>query len=321
MKARITVSTVVTLLIATCVIIAQGGAASAERAREITPKPLAATASAKWVMPRTPWGDPDCQGYWTRGPRNSFNVEGTQADGFAGAVKGWIVDPPGGKIPYHPWAAKKGRQGEFYNNYLDPHLHGVLPGPPRGLWLEHGATQIIQKPDQILFKMEVQHFYRIIYMDGRRHPPERITFDMGHSVGHWEGNTLVVDVSNLSARNWMDLAGNFYSDAAHIVERYTLSDANTIAWEVTVEDPYVYTRPWKMAASWSRQQEPYEQIEEAFREGERDHALIREALPTGAIERETLARYPPMTKREAQRQLELQRQEQAAQSLRHADVP
>jgi hypothetical protein len=156
-------------------------------------------------------------------------------------------------------------------------------------------------------------------MDGRRHPPERIKFDMGHSVGHWEGNTLVVDVSNLSARNWMDLAGNFYSDAAHIVERYTLSDANTIAWGVTVEDPYVYTRPWKMAASWPRQQEPYEQIEEAFREGERDHALIRDGLPNGAVERETLARYPPMTQHEAQRQLELQQQE-AAQSLRNANA-
>lgn len=255
---------------------------------------------------RTPWGDPDLQGYWRRGPRNSFNVEGHPGDAFADPVKGWVVDPADGKIPYHPWAAKKGREGEFYKNYLDPHIHGVLPGPPRGSWLEHGATQIIQTARQIVFKMEVQHFYRVIFMDGRLHPPEHVKFDMGHSVGRWEGGTLVVDVSNLSARNWLDLAGNFFSDAAHVVERFTLVNQNTIRWEATIEDPYVYRRPWTMSATWPRQEEPYEQIEEAYREGERDRFRLREAMPPGGIERETLARYPAMTKREAQRHLEEQ---------------
>ena len=315
--STITWTAMTVLTAASSVSIAQRGAAALKPEGQGPMKGV--PAPANWVLPRTPWGDPDLQGYWTRGRLNSFDVEGTAGTAeFAndGASPRVVVDPPDGKIPYQPWAAKKGRHGEFYKNYLDPHLHGVLPGPPRGLWLDHGATQIIQKPDQILFKMEVQHFHRIIYMDGRSHPPDRIKFDMGHSVGHWEGNTLVVDVTNLSARNWLDLAGNFYSDAAHVVERYTLSDANKIAWEVTMEDPYVYTRPWKMAASWPRQQEPYEQIEEAFREGERDHTLIREALPEGAIERETLTRYPPMTKREAQRQLELQQQGQAGERTR-----
>jgi hypothetical protein len=263
-------------------------------------------SSPSWSPPRTAWGDPDLQGYWRRGNRNSFNVEGHPGDPFAGPTEGWVVDPPDGKIPYHPWAAKKGRSGEFSRNYLDPHIHGVLPGPPRGSWLEHAATQVIQTSNYVVFKMEVQHFYRVIFMDGRPHLPEQMKLDMGHSVGRWDGDTLVVDVSNLSARNWLDLAGNFYSDGAHVVERFRLVDPKTIHWEATIEDPYVYTRPWTMSAEWPREPEPYEQIEEAFREGERDVPHLRDALPDGAIERDTRATYPAVTKHEAQRQLEEQ---------------
>lgn len=267
-------------------------------------------APTSWKPPRTAWGDPDLEGYWLRGNRTSFNVEGHPGDLLTRPQNGWVVDPPDGRIPYHPWAATKGRSGEFYNNYLDPHVHGVLPGPPRGPYLEHGATQIVQTPGYIVFKMEVQHFYRVIFMDGRPHFSENMKLDMGHSVGRWEEDTLVVDVTNLKARNWLDLAGNFYSDGAHVIERYRLVDPNTLSWEATIEDPYVYTRPWKMAFHVPRQAEPYEQIEEAFREGERDVPRLRDALPSGAIERETLRWYPGVTKTEAQQLLQRQKETQ-----------
>jgi len=121
---------------------------------------------------------------------------------------------------------------------------------------------------------EYVHSYRIIPTDGRRHVGEPIRLLQGDSRGHWEGNTLVVNVTNINAEMWFDWVGNFYSDAVHVVERFTLVDADTMHYEATIEDPHVYTRPWKVAFGVTRRQEPgYEPIEEACREGDRDRPL------------------------------------------------
>jgi hypothetical protein len=94
---------------------------------------------------------------------------------------------------------------------------------------------------------------------------------MGDSRGHWEGDTLVVDVTNQMARSWIDQAADFHSDAIHVVERFTPLDSNNIAYEATIEDPKVFTRPWKIAYFYSRVLDPkYEALEFACIEGEVD---------------------------------------------------
>ena len=100
----------------------------------------------------------------------------------------------------------------------------------------------------------------------------------GFSRGRWDGNTLVIETTNLNGYTWLDDSGNFYTEAARLVERLTMVDADTIHYEVTIEDPKTYTRPWKAAWALVRDTTPggYELFEEACREGDRDLQLIRE---------------------------------------------
>ena len=125
--------------------------------------------------------------------------------------------------------------------------------------------------------IEFVHAFRIIPLDGRPHVGENIQLWQGDSRGHWEGNTLVVDVTNSNGK-WLDVSGDFHSDALHVVERWTFVDADTLNVEVTMEDPKVYTTPWKMAFTFTRKKEKdYEVIEYACPEGERD---VQHMLPS-----------------------------------------
>jgi hypothetical protein len=118
--------------------------------------------------------------------------------------------------------------------------------------------------------------YRSIPTDSRPHLGQDIRLWQGDSRGRWEGNTLVVDVTNVNALNWLDRVGNFYSTAAHVVERWTLVDADTIHYVATVEDPKVFTRPWTMAFGVVRNKQPgYELMEQACHEGDRDTPRLR----------------------------------------------
>jgi hypothetical protein len=118
---------------------------------------------------------------------------------------------------------------------------------------------------------EWTHAYRVIPTDERPHIGEDVKLWMGNSRGRWEGNTLVVDVTNINDRNFLDTVGTFHSDAMRVVERWTLVDADRINYEVTVDDPQVFTRPWKMAFPILRnKQQGFELMEHACYEGERD---------------------------------------------------
>jgi hypothetical protein len=107
--------------------------------------------------------------------------------------------------------------------------------------------EIIQTPKLVVFSYEFTHARRHVFTDGSPHPQGFPDFWMGDSRGRWEGDTLVVDVTNLDDRTWLDHAGNFHSDALHVVERYTLIDAGHIMFEATLEDPKVFSRPWKIS--------------------------------------------------------------------------
>jgi hypothetical protein len=132
------------------------------------------------------------------------------------------------------------------------------------------AHQIIQTSGYVVHLLEYSHAYRIIPTAAGPHVPGPVKLWQGDSRGRWEGNTLVVDVTNSNGLTWFDNAGNFFSDAVHIVERFTLIDADTIHYEARIEDPKVYTRPWTMVSALTRNKEPgFELFEQACHEGNR----------------------------------------------------
>lgn len=236
--------------------------------------------------PRTPGGKPDLQGYWWARLTSEYSPENVSATDPAAlnTVEPWtistgmIVDPPDRRIPYQPWATKIGRRGEHRQKYLDPRTMCGPGGVPR--MVQHrDAFQIFQPPseDHVLMLFEDHHAYRIVTMKGRPHVGGNIKLWNGDSRGRWEGNTFVIDVTNVNGYTWLGDAGDFYTDAVHMVERFTMLDPNTIHYEVTLEDPKVYTRPWKMAWALVRETDPSFQImEEACWEGEHDLPRFRE---------------------------------------------
>jgi hypothetical protein len=118
----------------------------------------------------------------------------------------------------------------------------------------------VHTAEYVAILYEYTHAIRTIYTNGTQHPKDLPEFWMGDSRGRWEGDTLVVNVTNFTNQTWFDRAGNFHSEALHLVERYRLMDADTISYEVTVEDPKVFTRPWKMRMLLYRRKEPNLQL-------------------------------------------------------------
>ena len=202
--------------------------------------------------PRTPDGHPDMQGSWKR-TRTAQDIEDHPFDGVEVAAEtSMVVEPADGKVPYQPWAAAQKK--ENLEKYISPGALCFVAGVPRFTYFED--TYIVQRPGYVTFFQEIHsHPYRFIPTDGRPHIGKDIKLWDGDSRGRWEGNTLVIDVTNLTDRTWFDHSGNFHSDEMHVVERYTMVDINTIHWEATIEDPKVFTRPWKMAMPLKRDQD------------------------------------------------------------------
>jgi len=158
--------------------------------------------------------------------------------------------------------------------YISPLAYCYPTGVPRQVFAPSG-NQIIQAPEYLVFLLEYSHSYRIITTAPRPHLGHDLRLWMADSRGHWEENTLVVDVTNSNGLTWLDNAGNFYSDALHVSERFTLVDRDTIHYEAKLEDPSVYTRPWTVAFAMLRNREPgYELLEQACHEG--NHNLAQQ---------------------------------------------
>jgi hypothetical protein len=126
--------------------------------------------------------------------------------------------------------------------------------------------RILQFPKYIAILHEFGHHYRVIYLDGRPPVGDTLKLWMGDSRGRWEGNTLVVDVTNHNDRTWFDIVGSFHSDAMRVQERWTFASADRIDYVATIEDPKVFARPWKLAVTMGRNK-PEEQWESAICEG------------------------------------------------------
>jgi hypothetical protein len=178
--------------------------------------------------------------------------------GAAAGVPGSLgVVQADGQIPYKPEAAKIKKENE--DNWIDrdPELKCYLPGVPRAMYMPY-PFQIVQSTNKVQMAYTFAGAARTIHLDKVEGPPDD-TY-MGHSVGRWEGDTLVVDVTNFNGKNWFDRAGNFHSDAMHLVERFTPISPDAIRYEATIQDPNVFTRSWQIAMPLYRRLEPNAQI-------------------------------------------------------------
>ena len=235
-------------------------------------------------LPRTADGHPDMQGYWDGGPANaSHSIEDGCCDAIHARMQSrgperlglpfqLIVDPPDGRIPYRPWAAEKRVEFLFDMetptelSHIDPEDRCLLNGVPRSNY--RGDIEIRQNGSHVVMLYEWAHAYRVVPMDGRPHIGRDIALFNGDSRGRWEGDTLVVDVTNFNDVPWIDSHGSFYSEQLHVVERWRMLDADTLRYEATIEDPAVFTQPWTLAFEMGRiGGEGYEFYEEACWEG------------------------------------------------------
>jgi len=230
---------------------------------------LAPEAIAQNVQ-RTPDGKPDLSGIWQAVNTAAWNILPHAADEGVPAGLG-VVE--GNEIPYRPEAAAKQRENYANRAKLDPETKCWLPGVPRATYMGL-PFQIVQTPTQVSILYEYAHALRNVFLNST-HPRGPIEFWMGDSRGTWEGDTLVVDVVHFNDQTWFDRAGNHHSEQLHVVERYTPVDRNHITYEVTIEDPKVFTRPWKMSMPLYRRLDRNMQIleyecsafDEAFRTG------------------------------------------------------
>jgi hypothetical protein len=178
--------------------------------------------------------------------------------GAAGGVPGSLGVVQGdGKIPYKPEALAKKKQNQ--ENWIDrdPELKCYLPGLPRAMYQPY-PFQITQGTNKIHFAYTFSNAARTVHLDKVTGPPDDAW--MGFSQGRWEGNTLVVEVTNFNEYPWLDRAGNFHSDKLHLTERFTPITPDAIQYEVTLDDPVVYTKPWKISMPLYRRLEANAQL-------------------------------------------------------------
>ena len=198
-------------------------------------------------IPRLPDGHPNLEGIWQILARAGDGLENhRERPGVPAGLS--VVE--GGTIPYLPAALAKRDDNFAKRATADPLNRCFMPGVPRAMYMGY-PFQVFQTPGLIAFTFEWQQLYRMIYTNGSA-PPDGLEFWMGDSRGRWEGDTLVVTVTDQNDQTWLDAAGNFHSAELTVVERYTMTDPNTIRYEATLEDAKVFSRPWTMRLQITR---------------------------------------------------------------------
>ena len=218
-----------------------------------------------YKAPRAPDGKPNLNGIWQALNTAQWDIEAHSAApgpvvelGAAYAIPGGlgVVD---GEIPYKPEALAKKKENAANRLKLDPEIKCYLPGVPRATYMPY-PFQIIQSQKHVMIVHEFAGAVRTIYMDNHTEAPADSW--MGWSNGRWEGESLVVDTKGFNGMAWFDRAGNFASDALHVVERFTPRSPETLTYEVTIDDSTVFTRPWKISMPLYRHVERNAQLAE-----------------------------------------------------------
>ena len=210
---------------------------------------------------RLPDGKPDLTGlYGANSGGANYGLEQHAQDGLIPGTQGVVVDPPDKKLPYQPWA-----RAEFidrllpHRGYDDSTAHCFVAGVPRSMYTP-SPYQILQPPGYVVLMFERMSWRQIPIDPNRKHLPDDVRLWQGDSIGHWEGDTLVVDTTNLNGKAWLNERGDVLTYKAHIVERFTPVDGNTITYEAKVDDPGAYTAPWTIRMNLNRQMGEYDEI-------------------------------------------------------------
>jgi hypothetical protein len=258
-------------------VITAVAAAAAGAMLAVAAMPVAGQTPA-YRAPRSADGKPDLNGIWQTlneanfdiqahiarpamavrpGPYSAVPATPVLALGAVGSVPPGLGVVEGDEIPYQP--AALARKKENQKNWLaaDPEIKCYLPGVPRATYMPY-PFQILQSASALFIAYEYAGAVRNIYL--KDPGPAPVDSWMGQSVGRWDNDTLVVDVTGLNDQSWFDRSGNFHSEALHVVERYTRTSPDVIWYEATIEDPKVFTRAWKMSMPLYRRLEKNAQI-------------------------------------------------------------
>jgi hypothetical protein len=279
--------------------------AAAATAFLLAAAPLASAQA--WTPERTPDGQPDLQGMYTRNgvvdleaqpPVNPIDPSGknplsvsNRGDGLGPYPKVFgeggtvlrggqrrqqrrvgIVDPPDKNLPWRLGEDARRREFLLHMNpaadlkHVELNARCALPGLFQGED-NNNPYQFLQRPGEVVILYDYNHTSRVIHLDGRPHLGSSIRLFMGDSIGHWEGNTLVVDTTNFNDRTAYSREIPYLSDALHTVERFTIADANSIDYEVTIDDSKLFTKPWQVAGYFTRVPKGTESLEFACAEG------------------------------------------------------
>jgi hypothetical protein len=222
------------------------------------------SAPEVYRAPRTPYGTPDLGGIWQANNTANWDLEPHAARsgplfqlGAAFSVPPGLGVVEGGEIPYLPAALEKRNANRADWLKLDPEVKCYMPGIPRATYMPY-PFQIVQSNDTILFTYEFASASRVVRMNSHEKSPAPAW--MGWSIGRWEGETLVIEVTDHMPDTWFDRAGNHHSDALRVTERYTAIDANTLQYQATMEDPQVFSKPWTISMPLYRRRDPNMQL-------------------------------------------------------------
>ena len=230
---------------------------------------LVAASGAMAKEPAKLGGKPNLNGIWEAMNSANWDLEPHDAQqapvspdqlGAIGAIPAGVGVVEGGTIPYLPAALAQRDQNQKAAPKADPEAACYLPGIPRATYMRH-PFQIVQAQDgDILMAYEYDAANRTVYMGPNGEPP--IDTWMGTSYGHWEGDTLVVTTLGQNGMTWLDRKGDFLSEGAKVTERFTLKDADHIAYEATIDDPTNFSKPWKISMVLYRHVEPNAELQD-----------------------------------------------------------
>jgi hypothetical protein len=234
----------------------RGLVAAAVLALSVAPGGVSAQTGS--AMPRGSDGKPDMTGVWQGGSTQPGSWDqangGTGVGGTGRNLNAPVVlssnDRPAGRegAPYQDWAAKKVLESFNRRGIDDPTAQCLPGGIPRSVTLGLFPQQFIQTPTQLVILYEYMNVFRVVPLNAK-HRDDLIPSYMGDPVGHWEGDTLVVDIIGFNDKTWLAGTGTFHSESLHITERYTRVNTDRIDYEVTMEDPKVLTKPWTLQSS------------------------------------------------------------------------
>jgi hypothetical protein len=248
-------------IMAIVVLTMEGIIASPAFAQKAPARPEARppAAAPTYRAPRTADGKPNLSGIWQAMNTAEWDIQAHDAKagplvvmGAVGGIPAGLGVVEDGPLPYRPEALAQKKENEANWLALDPVVKCFLPGLPRATYMPF-PFEIVQSPKYVSFTYEFAFASRVVNIGMKSKPP--VDSWMGWSSGSWDGDTLVVDVTGMVEDTWFDRAGDYHSDALHLTERYTPTSANTLLYEVTVDDPKVYTRPWKMSMPLYRRME------------------------------------------------------------------